>query len=287
MWSLTAPPAVPATVAAAFWVSLLVLAVAVASAVALYGLRELRLAHLILRTETDSVLETPNGGYVELRGTVEPAAGALESPFTGTACVAYEYAVEEERSSKNGSSWTTISAGDEYVPFRLDDGSGSVLVEPPGADFRLDRDDRIRVDGGTEPPARIGAYIDWSEDVDCQNESVDLRLFELRTGSDRRFIERRLDVGDEAHVLGYARFDTDVGRAAGQVNAAVGVGESSLADDRFARLRHRLFGFPFVVSDRSERRLGLYTELLGFVLVAAGAGVVAVCLWLLCNLVLV
>lgn len=257
------------------WLPVLLVVGLLAAVGLAFGLSELRLAHRILRSGTDSVLETPNGGSVELRGRVEPTGRPLEAPFTGTPCIAYEYAVEEERSSKNGSSWTTVSSGAAYVPFRLDDGSGSVLVEPPGGDFRLERDARIRVDGGTEPPARIRSYIDRNGDLDSANTSLDLGPLSLRTGSNRRFVERRLDVGDEAHVLGHARYDTGAATGAGQVNAAVGVPEAALASSPSRRLRHRLFGSPFVISDRSERRLGLYAFGLGLVVVLAAIGALA------------
>lgn len=241
-----------------------------------YGLRELRLAHRILRSGTDSVLETTDGGYVELRGSVEPVENPLESPFTGTACVACEYAVKEERSSQHGTNWTTIESGSGIVPFRLDDGSGSVLVEPTGSDLRLERDDRIEVDGGTAPPPKVQEYIERTEDVECENETLDLRVIELATGSDRRYVEKRLDAGAEAHVLGSARYDTTVASESGQVNAVVGAAEAARSPSRWHRLRHRLFGRPFVVSDRSERRLGLYAGAVGLALVV---GTVLLAVW--------
>lgn len=257
---------------------------ALASAVFLvclgYAVRELRLANHVLRSRPNSVLDAPGGGPIELRGTTEPAGGALRSPFTETPCLAYEYAVEEERNSKHGTTWTTIASGESYVPFRLEDDSGSVYVEPPGADFRLTSEDRIVIEGGTAPPDPIQRFVDREEDVDCQNRTLDLRLFELRTGKDRRFVERRLDVGEEVHVLGTARYDTTVGREAGQVNAAVGIGEAALSDDRWVRLRHRLFGYPFVVSDSSERGLGVRAALYGAGAILGGTTLVVVAvLW--------
>lgn len=253
--------------------------VAAGSLVALgYGLGELRLANHVLRSRPDAVLDAPRGGPIELRGTAKPAGGLLRSPFTDTPCLAYEFTVEEERNSKNGRSWTTIASGDRYVPFRLDDGSGSVLIEPPGADFRLAEHTRIAVDGGRTPPEPIQRFIDRSDDIDCQNHSLDLRLFELRTGADRRFRERVLEPGETVHVLGTARYDTTVSQRSGEVNAAVGIDERRLSDSRWLRLRHRLFGFPFVVSDSTERRLGVSAGLrgLGAVLAAIVAPVLAI-----------
>ena len=236
-----------------------------------YGVGELRLATYVLRSRPDGVLETTDGGPVELRGTAEPAVGTVRSPFTRTPCLAYEYVVEEERESKHGTDWTTIASGDEYLPFYLDDGSASVLIEPPGADFRLREDDRIDVDGGTEPPEPIADFIARTDDVDCQNTALDLRVFELKTGNDRRFRERRLEVGEAVHALGTARYDTTVSSGAGQVNAAVGIGPDAIGSSLSRRLRHRLLGYPFVVSDGTERGLGLRAGATGIASVAAGA----------------
>ncbi|RKD98275.1 GIDE domain-containing protein [Halopiger aswanensis] len=253
-----------------FVLALLALA-AVVSLVALgYGIAELRLAVLVLRSRPSAVLETPGGGPVELRGTAKPVGGVLRSPFTETPCLAYEYVVEEERDSKNGRHWTTVASGDEYLPFRLDDGSGSVLIEPPGADFRLATDARIEVDGGTEPPAPIARFIDRTEDLDSENTSIDLRVFELRTGRDRRFVERRLEPGETVHVLGTARYDPSASSAAGDVNAAVGIDERALSPSRWLRLRHRLFGHPFVIAEGSERWLGLRAGAVGLASILGG-----------------
>ncbi|MFC4543040.1 E3 ubiquitin ligase family protein [Halosolutus amylolyticus] len=247
-----------------------------------YGVRELRLASHVLRSRPDAVLDAPDGGPIQLRGTAKPAGGRVRSPFTDTSCLASEYVVEEARDSKHGRSWTTIASGERYVPFRLDDGSGSVLIEPPGADFRLEEHARIDVDGGRAPPEPIRAFIDRTEDVDSQNRRLDLRLFELRTGTDRRFRERVLEPGEEILVLGTARYDTTVSRRSGEVNAAVGIDERVLSDSRWIRLRHRLFGYPFVVSDSTERRLGLRAGLRGGGAVVAAVAVIGLAIaWVL------
>lgn len=238
-----------------------------------FGIRELQLANHVLRSRPNSVVEAPGGGPVELRGTAEPVGRALRSPFAETACVAYEYEVEEERNTKNGRTWATIHSGERYVPFRLNDGSGSVLIEPPGADFRFTTERRLEVDGGDAPPEPIRRFIAETEAVDDQERSVDLRLFELRTGKDRRFVERRLDVGETAHVLGTARYDS-TSKKAGDVNAAVGIGEAALSERRSVRIRHRLFGYPFVISDRSERAIGLRALAFGVTAIAAGSALV-------------
>lgn len=260
-------------------------ALALASVFALvavgYGASELRVAIHLLRSQPGSVLDATDSGPIELRGEARPADGTIEAPFSGADCLVCVYEVEEYRSSGKSSSWQTIDSGEEYVPFLLGEDSASVLIEPPGADFRLSRDDRIEIDGGTRPPERIARYIDEDEDIDSQNTSINLRVFELKTGNDRRFTEHRLDPGREAHVLGTARHDTTVATRSGQVNAAIGIDPAAIDPSRWARLRHRVFGYPFLISDRSERWLGLAAAFVGTGSILAGiAAVAAVLLWL-------
>ena len=265
-------------------VSAAILAVGAVVAVAFcwYGLGELRLANRILRSQPDSVLDTTDGGRVELRGTARPVDdGRLcRAPLSDAPCLAYEYEIEQYSSSKNGSNWSTIDADDGYVPFRLEDDSGNVLIEPPGADLRLETDNRVTVDAGTEPPSTIAHFIDETEAVDAQATGSNRGILDRLTGSDRRFTERLLVPDEEVHVLGTARYDTAVSSAPGQVNAAVGVDEAAYADSRWLRLRHALFGDPFIISDSTERRLGLRAATQGLLTVGIGtlAAVIAV-LW--------
>ncbi len=254
-------------------ISLALLAVGAIVAIPLcwYAASQFRFAHRVLRVQPDSTFDAPDGGRIELRGTAEPIDEdtLVRAPFTGTPCLAYEYDVEEHDGGGSGSDWRRIDDGRGYVPFLLSDDDGSVLIEPPGADFRLETDARIDVDGGTEPPERIARFIEATDAVDCQNTTVDLRVFELKTGRKRRFSERRLDPGAGVHVFGSARYDPTVSVVAGQHNAAVGVDERAVADSRWLRVRNAAFGGPFLISDSSERRLGLR---------AAGHGLMAAAL---------
>lgn len=257
-------------------VGLVGLVVVVLVAVLAYGLAELRLAWLILGDDPDAALDAPNGGPVELAGVAEPDARTLRSPFTGTECLAYEYEVQQERHTNHGRTWERVASGRQAVPFRLRDDTGSVLIEPPGADFRLGRDARIAVAGGEHPPERIVRFIAADDRVDDQNRSIDLGPLELRTGKDRRYVERRLDVGEEVHVLGTARFDTSVAREAGQVNAAVGIDRDALDLGRIGWYWHRLAGPPFLVSDTSERGTAKRIATVGALATAGGAAGLAV-----------
>lgn len=262
--------------------SAVILAVSVVALVLFaFGVRELSVAYRILSREPDAVLDAPGGGPIELEGTVVPEGTPLRSPFIGAECFAYEYEVQERRTRTRSTGkttttetyWETIAAGEEVIPFRLKDDTGAVLVDPAGADLRLSAERAIRVEGGTEPPERIARYIREDDRVDDQNRTIDLRLFELRTGRDRKFIERRLDVGEPVYVLGIAHYDPSASKASGHVNAVVGAPEEARSPNRWIRLRSRLFGPRFLISDSTGQGAGLRVALPGVVAILLGLGV--------------
>jgi hypothetical protein len=80
-------------------------------------------------------------GYVELSGRARALPGEpTRSPLTGRLCLWYKYKVEE-RTAANREGWTTVDSGTSDDTFALDDETGSVTVDPEGADVTaLDKD---------------------------------------------------------------------------------------------------------------------------------------------------
>lgn len=171
-------------------------------------------------------LTTGTTGPVVLRGRARKAERALEAPFTGRACLAVQYAVEERRETKNGSTWEEIHGGAGAVPFVLEDDTGSVLVEPDRFRLGLDRAAAIRVDGGERPPEQIREFVERSEAVDSEEKTLDLKVVELNVGDDRRYVEHRLEPGETVTVFGEAVPRSGRSIGAGQVNAAIGPGSN-------------------------------------------------------------
>ncbi|WP_458205571.1 GIDE domain-containing protein [Haladaptatus sp. NG-SE-30] len=219
-----------------------------------YGGRDLLLAYRILTTDPTDAASLADGAPVEVEGVARPQDGTTTAPFTGTECLAFEYEVKEEEHTQHGQHWRTIDSGRYHVPFRVEDDTASVLVDPQGAEFRFSAERSINVHGGDRPPERIVSFIESNEDVDSEDRTLDLKLFELKTGSDRKYIERRLDPGEPIHVLGEARYDTSAGRRGGEVNVVIERGESvprfliSDTDERGAAWRVAWSGLPYVLA---------------------------------------
>jgi hypothetical protein len=125
-----------------------------------------------------------NSGVVELQGSAQPVDGTVTSPHTDTECLLYDYNKtritehdndfdgEEEHRDRDH-----LDHQHEHVRFRVEDESGSVMVDPEGAKLSVDRDDA----GG-------------------HKESTDQRI---------KITEHRIDVGETVHVWGQSQSNGD------------------------------------------------------------------------------
>ncbi|MBX0287375.1 GIDE domain-containing protein [Haloarcula salinisoli] len=196
-------------------------------------------------------------GPVEIEGqAVEGDDGTVESPLTGTRCLAYSYKLEEYVREGGNRKWATVGAGMDGVEFVVDDGTGRVVVDPNGADINCQpHSERVR--SGREPPNVSDAveFIDSSEKVygftyrrtltDDVVESVDSNekafgFSELKQPTDdadeplrlirdnkQRYTERRLHPGDDVHVYGQARRGPSVEWGSSLVDVMVGDGDEA------------------------------------------------------------
>ncbi|RJT07866.1 GIDE domain-containing protein [Halococcus sp. IIIV-5B] len=210
-----------------------------------YGLMELRMVYRMYTTRTNTVASVANHpGVVELKGTVRIESDSLRAPFTDTECVVYKYEIEELRRDDGGSNWETIDAGDERVPFRIEDDTGSVLVEPDGARLRLDAQRVFRNRPGEEPSSTITQGL-------SALSSIEIGGFSIKASNDRRYTEYRLDPGESVYVLGPAGSDPTVSDSAGEINAVIG---RTSRQGLIERATNRVLGrSPFLLADGTEQ----------------------------------
>lgn len=89
---------------------------------------------LIADTPTARVRSAPQG-YVELIGHVIAGEdGLLSAPLSGRACVWYDYKVEELDSDGERKHWRHVRSGRSAHWFQINDGTGTCLVDPDGAE---------------------------------------------------------------------------------------------------------------------------------------------------------
>jgi hypothetical protein len=208
-------------------------------------------------------------GPAEVEGTARGDEKGVEAIFTGTVCLAYEYEVEEYRSSGRSSHWKTLDEGQNSVPFLVEDNTGRVQVDNTDAELHL-TPETLELSPGEEPPPRVAQYIRQVDDVEYQDSSVDLGITELNLGNRQRFTERRLDVDESVHVYGTVD------------RAPAGEWGSNLVDALLTSSETT----PLVISDGSERQtawrivksnifwplLALVCVLVGLYAIALGVG---------------
>ena len=77
-------------------------------------------------------------GLVEIFGKVIPIENnLLNSPFSNTECVYYKYTVERWVKRNDKHHWQIVNSGKTSLPFKLNDDTGSVLIDPVGADIDI------------------------------------------------------------------------------------------------------------------------------------------------------
>ncbi|MDY6778575.1 MAG: hypothetical protein SVU32_07960, partial [Candidatus Nanohaloarchaea archaeon] len=122
-----------------------------------FGFRGLWEKQLIKNTPTSKVRSLAMG-LVEVNGTAEPAQDTVPSPVTGTPCLFYKYEVEERR--KMDDDWNTVAEDTGGTSFLLDDGTGKVLIDPRDAELEVDRDEKVKIGAGEQPPAAVSQFAD-------------------------------------------------------------------------------------------------------------------------------
>jgi hypothetical protein len=183
------------------------------------GLREaIRAVRLRGTTPTPISALDEASGRVVVSGIARRADRTVAAPFTGRDCLAHTWhvdAVTPER-SRDGVSFrrNVVDHGREAVPFLVDDGTGTVLVDPVGADLRLaeawvEDYDPDRADRG-DLVFETGGFPDWEQ-------------------YDRHYHEARLDEGETVSVHGTVRADGDELRA-GRVGVRI-AGRGTLVSD--------------------------------------------------------
>ncbi|NIA04031.1 MAG: hypothetical protein GWP09_01645, partial [Nitrospiraceae bacterium] len=105
------------------------------------GFKKMHRYQLVADTPTSKVRSIAMG-LVEVKGEAE-AKQYLKSPFSKDSCIYYKYKIYEYSEhlshDDNGKtySWDPVGSGEKRVPFFLKDATGSVLIDPTKAEFKV------------------------------------------------------------------------------------------------------------------------------------------------------
>lgn len=195
-----------------------------------YGLRDRNAA--LAATPVTAVRDLAEPGPVVIHGTARPAGDGIESPFAGEHGVAATWRVRDWDDQEHGR-WLTEAEGAVVAPFEVDDGTGTVRVDPgegwqrrrsatQGGDLGLSAgsygvtiDSRTletpppetiaEVDVDETPPERAAAFVDRTDVVPAQSGSVTNAVNIGQKHGDRRYEERTIPSGIELYVYGELR----------------------------------------------------------------------------------
>lgn len=113
-----------------------VLAVLAGAGLIAFGFVLLRRKRLFENVPTSRIRSVAMG-FAEVAGQARPKA-TVTAPWSGIPCVYFRYKVEVEASrGRRGRTWQTIEQGDSGMPFYLQDATGTILVDPAGAETVL------------------------------------------------------------------------------------------------------------------------------------------------------
>lgn len=165
----------------------------------LLGFHEYKEYSLIKNTPT-STIRSAAMGRVEVKGITSPINSEylLESPFVGEQCLAYECKVEEYDHDDDGGDWHTVYTGREVYPFRLQDDTGELVVNPAEAEWSIGDYEYREQFRENNAPDRIQSFLEREID----SGMLDIDLF---GGERMRFSENRIPPDHELYVLGGAK----------------------------------------------------------------------------------
>ena len=263
-----------------FWPLGSVVAFGLGTTAFVHGFRALRVHRLIVDTPTAKVRSLAMG-LVELQGKV-CARSRVSAPFTNRECAWWEVELQTLRQSNKGlRNWSTVYREQSGNPFYLDDGTGTALVYPQGAEVSAG-DVTMEETHGLGVPEPYSGFMAGRQ----------LGMRHIWTMGAMRFRERRIEEGRCVYVLGRANpkphavpvsMDEEVLEATG--TDAIGARHVRQHDGVCTAIVRRGKQDPaFLISDRSEKTMTLEYGAKAFGGLLGGPALALFGLWCLIEL---
>jgi hypothetical protein len=237
-----------------------------------------RRSRAVADTPTSKVASAPQG-YVELFGKARYSGAATTSPVSRRPCVWYRYSVEEQRGNK----WHHVDSGMSSDTFLLDDGTGSVVIDPDCAEI-LSRDRKRWRNGNMR-------YTEWlltpggdlyalgelrteGGSASALDTTSDLNALLAEWKADKPALLKRFDLDGNGQIdlkewdLARRAALRQVQKSHLQIRAEPGVNIVRKPRDG------RLFLLADLDPNHLARRYGLWTWIQLAIAIAAGAGLV-------------
>ena len=171
------------------------------------GFRRWQRMRLMQDTPTERI-RSAAVGRTELSGVGHPIGDPLRRPFDDGTCLVATWEIEEweetrdENGRRTGGNWSTVDSGTLFGPFQLDDGTGTLRVEPDEDTrfkFHDDNVTEIRVKPRHQEPPEVADFLRYHTDVDVPpSGGITGFLF----SEDRKYTQRYIPVGADLYLLG-------------------------------------------------------------------------------------
>lgn len=180
------------------------------------GYEDLRKKRELDQTPVDNI-GSLSKGISSVHGRAQPLSAEIKATFSEKDCVATQWEIQEYRQENTKRYWKTRATGREFPNFCLKDESGTVAIDPKGAELKLDENDVYQYQPGEKVPEPIRATL----------ETEGIREKELESSGnspvlgERRFIERRIEPGNELFIYGEAVPNSESDVAASSVEYTI------------------------------------------------------------------
>ncbi len=165
----------------------------------------LRRYRAVSDTPTSRVSSAPQG-YIELVGKgVCSARERLMSPLSALPCLWYRYLVEE----KSGNKWHRIDSGVSSEVFGLNDGTGSILIDPNNAEI-FSSNKQVRMNGNFrhtewaliegETLYVLGEHVTHNGSTVYLNARQDISNLLAEWKRDKKNLLKRFDLDSDGHI---------------------------------------------------------------------------------------
>jgi hypothetical protein len=238
------------------------------------GFRDLRVMQMIRDTPTARIGSMAMG-LVEISGQTA-ARSTVEAPFSGRRCVYWQVDIAVRGRKKDG--WNVVHRNSSGHPFFVQDGTGSAMIYPQGADCRLNFGVEEEC-AGLMLPDLYARYM----------SERGLGMRHLWRIGQMRFRERTLEEGQAVYVLGTAHPRARA-YTVGEGEAMQATGTDGLTDwsaRRIADLQNDAVGIVrrgehekvFIISQQSEKQLTTLHGLKAFAKLTGGPAAALLGLW--------
>lgn len=224
------------------------------------GFRMFNMKRLIENTPTSKIRSLAMG-FAEICGE---AAGikshVVKSPFTNKDCIYYNYSIEEQRSNGKNTYWVTIRKDEYRKNFYVKDSTGSVLVNPEGAEIDIPADFSYVSTWGKDPPIEV---VNFMKKNNLRFEGI------FGINKTMRYVERHIAPKDRLYILGTAGDNPFV--------------RSSARNEENIMMQKG--GSIFYISDKPEKGVLDSLKWKSIAFTIGGAALALVCLFFIINII--